>query len=152
MIPATRTCAGGPKSGTATGPSASMTLNANGGDITDTFQGSHTGRILATSLFAHALGNIIIDNTAGAGNQIGPIVNVSATNGGVILTNGQNLFFIGPVSAGLDINLASTGNLTLNPGITVASNGAEALTMLFADDHRGNIDAQLHEIRQLAYF
>ena len=107
----------------ATGPSASMTLNANGGDITDTFQGSHTGRVLATSLFAHALGNIIIDNTAGAGNQIGPIVNVSATNGGVILTNGQNLFFIGPVSAGLDINLASTGNLTLNPGITVASNG-----------------------------
>jgi two-component system response regulator len=42
-------------------------------------------------------------------------------------------------------------NNVLNP-VTVASNGAEALTMLFADDHRGNIDAQLHEIRQLAYF
>ena len=38
--------------------------------------------------------------------------------------------------------------------VTVASNGAEALTMLFADDHRdqGNIGVQLHEIRQLAYF
>jgi len=44
-------------------------------------------------------------------------------------------------------------NNVLNP-VTIASNGAEALTMLFADDHRdqGNIDVQLHEIRQLAYF
>ena len=97
-----------------------ISLQAGGGDITETV-GANTGTLLASSLSGSASGMVTLDSTA---NSITTLASLAASAGALTFDDMPDLTVSGPVTASGNVTIASTGALTQSSN-TISSTGAD---------------------------
>ncbi len=114
----------------AIGGGAGVTLAARNGDVTETDAGARTGLIDATFLTGSAGGDVTLDNSAGAGNQIGTLGAFAARGGTFNMADARALLVAGPVSAATSAAITDPATVAIAPGGSVT---APAVSLTAAD-------------------
>jgi filamentous hemagglutinin family protein len=113
--------------GTVSAPQVAIEADLNGGSVTETYLGTDSGSLVATTLSGFG-GAVTLDNTAG--NQVANLGVFTAT-GALVLKDAEALTISGNVSAP-SVALTSLSSIAQNSGTTIAASTASGTVSVTA--------------------